>query len=109
MREWRKTHKLMGVPRQKDNSRSYAATYKKRGKLVQQPCEVCASSESQMHHPDHEHPLVITWLCRSCHLDWHMFWRNTVLDLFIVWVDRNRKLIQSDGPNVRHETLDKVA
>jgi hypothetical protein len=54
---------------------SYAGVYKRRGKLIQQPCECCGDPKSEMHHQDHERPLDVTWLCRPCHLAWHAFWK----------------------------------
>ena len=61
------------------NSRSYANVYKRRGKLRRQPCEKCASENSEMHHEDYNKPLQINWLCRKCHLELHkLFHRNIV-------------------------------
>ena len=71
MREWRKTHPLTPAQRKKDNCRSYANVYKKRGKLVKIPCEKCGSPRSQMHHPDYDKPLLVEWLCRPCHMAHH--------------------------------------
>lgn len=71
MREWRKSHPLNPEQRWKDNSRSYAGVYKRRGRIVQQPCVDCGSRESQMHHEDYDAPLSVTWLCRRCHLARH--------------------------------------
>lgn len=67
MREWRKTHKLSEEARRKDNARSYANVYKRRGKLIQDPCEVCGSKDSQMHHDDYSKPLEVRWFCRRHH------------------------------------------
>lgn len=71
MREWRKTHPLSEEARRKDNSRSYAHTYLRRGKIVRQPCEVCGLLNSQMHHDDYSKPLEVRWFCRECHLKFH--------------------------------------
>lgn len=71
MREWRKTHPLTPEQRFKDNARSYAQTYKKRGKLVKCPCENCGSPRSQMHHENYNNPLDVVWLCRPCHMTLH--------------------------------------
>jgi hypothetical protein len=71
MREWRKTNHLTPEQRLKDNARSYANTYKKRGKLIQEPCADCGSQKSEMHHPDYTKPLLVIWLCRVCHLKCH--------------------------------------
>lgn len=71
MREWRKTHPLNDEQKKKDICRSYANVYKKRGKLVQVPCEKCGSPKSQMHHHDYSKPLEVEWLCRPCHMTLH--------------------------------------
>ena len=70
MRDWRKTHPLTPEQKRKDNARSYANTYKKRGKLVPLPC-TCGSMRVQMHHPDYDRPLDVVWMCRPCHLAHH--------------------------------------
>jgi hypothetical protein len=70
MREWRKTHPLDAEQRFKDNARSYAGTYKRRNKLIPQPCAHCGE-EAEMHHPDYAQPLKVEWLCRPCHLALH--------------------------------------
>lgn len=57
----------------KANCRSYANVYKRRGKLIQQPCENCGSANSQMHHDDYTKPLQVRWMCRECHGDHHFF------------------------------------
>ena len=61
MRDWRKTHPLNAAQRFKDTARSYANQYKRRGKLQQQPCEVCGTEASQMHHDDYSKPLEVRW------------------------------------------------
>lgn len=57
--------------RLKDICRSYANVYKRRGLLVRASCADCGSADSQMHHEDYSQPLVVTWLCRACHLRRH--------------------------------------
>ena len=71
MRSWRKYHPLSLAQRKKDNCRSYANVYLKRGKLQKNPCVECGAENSQMHHPDYEKPLYVVWLCRKCHLMEH--------------------------------------
>src|SRR5690348_5416393 len=71
MREWRKTHPLTPEQKKKDNARSYAYVYFKRGKLHKIPCECCGSPKSQMHHEDYDKPLEVIWLCRPCHMRLH--------------------------------------
>ena len=71
MREWRKTHPLTGEQRRKDNARSYAGVYLRRGKITKKTCQECGSTDSEMHHPDYDRPLLVWWLCRPCHLALH--------------------------------------
>jgi hypothetical protein len=70
-RERRKTVPMTPEQRRKDIARSYAGVYKKRGKLVQEPCVKCGDQNSQMHHLDYSKPLEVIWLCRKCHLSEH--------------------------------------
>lgn len=101
MREWRKTHPLNEDQRKRDSARSYAQEYKKRGKIKPQPCNICGSEKSQMHHPDHELPLLIAWLCRECHLAWHAHWRLISLRTWNRWL--------ASAKNVQRETIRKDA
>jgi hypothetical protein len=77
MREWRKTHKLTPEQKVKDNARSYAYVYLKRGLLTREPCRDCGIEHDppltvvQMHHSDYTKPLDVTWLCTDCHQDHH--------------------------------------
>jgi hypothetical protein len=70
MRNWRKTHPLTPEQREKDNARSHAGVYLRRGKLERQPCAECGSP-AQMHHDDYANPLDVIWLCRKHHLELH--------------------------------------
>lgn len=70
MREWRKAHPPNQDQRFRQNARSYAKVYLRRGKLVRQPCS-CGNPKSQMHHEDYGKPLEVIWLCRECHLALH--------------------------------------
>ena len=88
MREWRKTHLLSEDHRRRDNARSQANVYKKRGKIVPQPCAVCGAGDAELHHPDHELFCVVVWLCRPCHLNWHAHWRDLVRTTFAKWLAR---------------------
>ncbi|WP_244185063.1 hypothetical protein [Proteus genomosp. 6] len=43
------------------------------GKLVRpEKCQQCSSNQKIFaHHTDYSQPLLIMWLCDSCHKDWH--------------------------------------
>jgi hypothetical protein len=71
MRKHRASNPLSDTQRTKDICRSYAQVYLRRGKIVREPCSVCAAPIAQMHHSDYSKPLQITWLCRPCHLALH--------------------------------------
>ena len=53
--------------RRHDRARAYANVYRKRGKLVPEPCARCGATDVVMHHEDYGRPLDVTWLCRPCH------------------------------------------
>lgn len=42
-----------------------------RGEITKQPCEICGATETQAHHDDYNEPLVVRWLCDTCHKEWH--------------------------------------
>ena len=90
MRDWRITNKLEGESRKRDTARSYANVYKKRGLIERKPCEICGERKSQMHHPDHELPTVVVWLCRPCHLAWHAHFREVARRTFERWFTQMR-------------------
>jgi hypothetical protein len=71
MRRHRATHPLSADQKLKDNCRSYAQVYLKRGKIQRLPCVTCASPQSQMHHEDYTKPLAIVWMCRPCWVKSH--------------------------------------
>jgi hypothetical protein len=48
MRVYRKLHPMTPEQRKKDNARSYAGVYLRRGKLQKQPCEGCGDPEVQL-------------------------------------------------------------
>lgn len=72
IRNWRKTHPLTPEQRFKDNARSKAGRYKRRGLLQPLPCETCGTTvKVEMHHIDYRYPLIVAWMCRPCHLAEH--------------------------------------
>lgn len=70
LRAWRREHPLSEEQRRKDNCRSYANVYKRRGKLIPKSCRKCGGP-AEMHHPDYTKPLLVVWLCRKHHLQLH--------------------------------------
>jgi hypothetical protein len=71
MRAWRLDHCLSEEARAKDRCRSYAGSYKRRGKIRVEACGVCGGGSAEMHHADYSRPLLVEWLCRGCHLLLH--------------------------------------
>lgn len=54
--------------RRRDNCRSTASVYKKRGVLIPEPCAICGTTDQiEMHHEDYSKPLDVVWLCRAHH------------------------------------------
>lgn len=71
MRNYRRKHPMTAAQKKKDNCRSYAHVYLKRGNIIKSPCKKCGNVNSEMHHPDYNKPLYVIWLCRKCHLMLH--------------------------------------
>jgi hypothetical protein len=71
MREWRKTHSITKAQKIKGSARSLAKVYKRSGLIESQPCVWCTAPDAEMHHPDYSQPLLVVFLCRACHLDYH--------------------------------------
>ena len=67
-REWRKSHPMTKQQRRRDNARSYAGVYLRRGLIQRKPCEVCGTTRRlTMHHDDYSKPLDVRWLRRKHH------------------------------------------
>lgn len=62
-----------GLRIQQDAARQYVYQAIKNNELTRaKRCEWCGSELSiEGHHPDYAKPLVIIWLCRSCHSTLH--------------------------------------
>jgi hypothetical protein len=71
MREWRKTHPLVGDARRRANCRSYTHVLVARGHLTKGPCEVCGISDVEAHHDDYSDPRRVRWLCVAHHRGVH--------------------------------------
>jgi hypothetical protein len=91
MRDWRKVNPMNDGQRKRDSARSIASMAVKRGQIKQEPCRVCGSAKSEMHHPDHELPKLVVWLCRGCHLAWHAHWREVAAQTWESWLQALRR------------------
>jgi len=79
-RKWRSKHRLTPEQRLKDNARSYANVYKRKGLLIPEPCKCCGAEKTEMHHEDYKKPIDIVWLCRECHMSLHREKRFSEVD-----------------------------
>ena len=100
-RNWRKTHPLSPEAKKRDIARSYAGTYKRRGRLVPQPCISCSATQSQMHHPDYSQPLAVQWLCRPCHLQLHKAQEKGWLSSLVASQTSEQQLIRAGMERLR--------
>lgn len=41
------------------------------GRLVREPCHVCGKRRVDAHHDDYSKPLMVRWLCRTHHNEFH--------------------------------------
>lgn len=65
-RAWREEDRRRG------KAHSAVARAIRSGVLVRQPCEACNDKSSVVHHDDYDKPLVVRWLCQSCHKQHHL-------------------------------------
>lgn len=52
---------------EKNKARQRVCDAKRRGKIVEQPCEVCGALNVHAHHEDYSKPLDVIWLCPKHH------------------------------------------
>lgn len=60
----------------RSRARSAAQRALARGDIILEPCVECGRENAEMHHPDHQRPLAVVWLCRRCHSDEHVVERR---------------------------------
>ncbi len=41
-------------------------------RISKEPCAFCGAEQVQGHHPDYNQPLLIVWLCITCHRKLHV-------------------------------------
>jgi hypothetical protein len=95
---YRRPPPLSGEARKRLNARRCARAAKRRGKIKPQPCAVCGSRRSEMHHPDYELPRTVVWLCQAHHLAWHAHFRALALRAFNRWLKARPPALPSPLP-----------
>jgi hypothetical protein len=69
--EYCRLHKKLIVNRHKVEARWIVNNAIADGRLQKRDCIICGDSNSEAHHPDHNNPLLIEWLCKKDHLTAH--------------------------------------
>lgn len=59
--------RLTPEEKKKASARGKANMAQFRGKLIPQPCERCGAVKAEKHHENYDEPLIVRWLCISCH------------------------------------------
>ena len=57
--------------RHKQDAREMLNKFLKCKKIERLSCKVCGETKTQAHHIDYNIPLLVIWLCRSCHWNLH--------------------------------------
>ena len=70
--KWKSIQRVRMSRYRKENAHKTAARRKVRlavanGILKKLPCECCGRMPTQAHHEDYSKPLVVRWLCSTCH------------------------------------------
>jgi uncharacterized OB-fold protein len=59
-------------------ARQFVNTAIKTGRLIRQACEICGTESAEAHHDDYGRPMLIRWLCRPHHKQFHSeAWRKS--------------------------------
>jgi len=86
-REWKRKRTRQFRAAIRSNSRAEVRA----GEIPRGPCTVCGDPNVELHHPDHEVHDITVWMCRRCHMLWHDYWRETVLNTFCWWLEIARE------------------
>ena len=83
-KRWRNENITERREKQKLYARTKAAEYSGRnsvrqktrravanGILEKKPCENCGNPKAEIHHYDYNKPMLVSWLCKKCHAEWH--------------------------------------
>lgn len=75
--EHRKEHAISSAEQRMKHKDEYAARRMlnhaiRDGKVQRQACEECGAEVAEAHHDDYNRPLEVRWLCKACHVKWHM-------------------------------------
>lgn len=70
-REYEKDYRKRPYVMVKDFARSYLKRAIQAGRVNREPCSMCGKERAEGHHEDYDQPLLIVWLCPSCHRALH--------------------------------------
>lgn len=61
-----------------------------KGELKRLCCEKCGEVKSEGHHNDYSKPLMVTWLCKKHHNEWHKNNKTPIgyVDDFIIRISK---------------------
>ncbi len=55
----------------KDFARNHLNYAIQAGRVNREPCSICGKGQAEGHHEDYDLPLIVVWLCHSCHIKLH--------------------------------------
>ena len=71
IREKKAEYRQRPEVRIKNLARWYVHHEIRAGRLKREPCALCGKPQGQAHHNDYTQPLLIVWLCDTCHRGLH--------------------------------------
>lgn len=78
---YRNVYASISRNRAKQNARLLLNWYVKVGKIIKPKSCACGQLKVEGHHEDHAKPLMVKWLCRTCHANLHRKLKRNVLKL----------------------------
>ena len=72
-KEYQKNYTKSDDSKYNEKFRQRARRAIKKGLIIKTDCESCGNPNTEAHHDDYNKPLVVRFLCCSCHTTWHQF------------------------------------